>query len=148
MKGKILDYNIQKSSGVISGDDENRYSFSTEEWKNNKSSEVGQVVDFEIDGKEAKDIYLEIESSTISEKNKMAAGLLALFLGAFGIHKFYLGCNKAGGIMLGVWLVGLFLAGIPSLIIAVIAFIEAIIYFTKSNEEFNKIYIKNEKCWF
>ncbi len=148
MKGKILDYNIQKSSGVISGNDENRYSFSTEEWKNNKSPEVGQVVDFEIDGKEAKDIYLEIESSTISEKNKMAAGLLALFLGAFGIHKFYLGCNKAGGIMLGIWLVGLFLAGIPSLIIGVIAFIEAIIYFTKSNEEFTKIYVKNEKCWF
>ena len=27
MKGKILDYNIQESKGVISGDDGQRYSF-------------------------------------------------------------------------------------------------------------------------
>ncbi len=27
MKGKILDYNIQESKGIISGDDEQRYSF-------------------------------------------------------------------------------------------------------------------------
>jgi hypothetical protein len=27
MKGKILDYNIQESKGIISGDDGQRYSF-------------------------------------------------------------------------------------------------------------------------
>lgn len=29
-------------------------------------------------------------------KNKIAAGLLSIFLGAFGVHKFYLGQNKQG----------------------------------------------------
>ena len=148
MNGKILDYSIQKSGGVISGNDGSRYSFSTKEWKNSKSPEVGQVVDFEIEGKEAKGIYLEAVSSVNSEKNKMAAGLLALFLGSFGIHKFYLGCNTSGVIMLVIWFVGLFMFAIPSLIIGLIAFIEAIVYFTKSDEQFYEIYVKNEKCWF
>lgn len=37
MKGKILDYNIQESTGIISGDDGQRYSFSNSEWKSSES---------------------------------------------------------------------------------------------------------------
>ena len=37
MKGKILDYNIQESTGIISGDDGQRYSFSKNEWKQVKA---------------------------------------------------------------------------------------------------------------
>ncbi len=77
MKGKILDYSIQKSSGVISGDDENRYSFISSEWRSDKSPEVNQIVDFEIDGKEAKGIYLE--TNTIIMKNRNSIGENALF---------------------------------------------------------------------
>ena len=33
MKGKILDYNIQESNGIISGDDGQRYSFENKDWK-------------------------------------------------------------------------------------------------------------------
>ena len=32
----------------------------------------------------------------VTTKDHVAAGLLAIFLGAFGIHKFYLGYNTAG----------------------------------------------------
>jgi len=59
MKGKILDYSIQNSSGIISGEDGNRYEFSNEEWKSNKAPKVNQKVDFEADDKIAKGIYLE-----------------------------------------------------------------------------------------
>jgi TM2 domain-containing membrane protein YozV len=82
------------------------------------------------------------------EKNKIIAGLLALFLGSFGIHKFYLNNTKAGVIMLVVFFLGIFLLGIPSMIIGLIAFIEAILYMVKSDEEFHKIYVVNKKSWF
>ncbi len=61
MKGKILDFSIQSGKGTISADDENRYNFSVEEWRSDKSPEVNQIVDFEIDGKQAKGIYVQKE---------------------------------------------------------------------------------------
>lgn len=76
------------------------------------------------------------------------AGLLAFFLGGFGVHKFYLGCTTSGIIMLVVFLFGFIIIGIPSLIIALIAFIEALIYLFKSDEQFEEIYVNNKKCWF
>ena len=36
MKGKILDYSFQSSSGVITGDEGNRYSFQNQDWKGEK----------------------------------------------------------------------------------------------------------------
>ena len=59
MKGKILDYNFQESRGIISADDGNRYSFENSQWKGTQSPKVNQIVDFEIDGQNAKDIYLD-----------------------------------------------------------------------------------------
>ncbi|OTG83887.1 DUF805 domain-containing protein [Acinetobacter sp. ANC 4648] len=49
MKGVILDYSIQTNSGVISGDDQHRYSFTGVEWKDQKPPTVGARVDFAID---------------------------------------------------------------------------------------------------
>ncbi len=59
MKGKILDYNFQESRGIISADDGNRYSFENSQWKGTQSPKVNQIVDFEIDSQNAKDIYLD-----------------------------------------------------------------------------------------
>jgi len=148
MKGKVLDYSIQNSSGVISGDDGQRYNFSTSEWKSDKSPAVNQVVDFAIDGQNATGIYLEKNAAVAGEKSKIVAALLAFFLGGLGIHKFYLGCNTAGIIMLLVFLFGFVLLGIPSLVIGLIAFIEFIIYLIKSDADFQTIYVDNKKCWF
>lgn len=50
--------------------------------------------------------------------------------------------------MLVTYIVGLFLCGIPSLIVAVIGLIEGIMYLTKSDEEFSNTYILNKKPWF
>ena len=41
-------------------------------------------------------------AEALRQKDHVAAGLLAIFLGVFGVHKFYLGCNQAGFIMLAV----------------------------------------------
>jgi TM2 domain-containing membrane protein YozV len=87
------------------------------------------------------------------EKSKVAAGLLALFLGGLGVHKFYLGYNGAGWIMLGAFFAGCVLAfaGIGILILgalSVTAFCEAIIYLTKSDEQFHDTYVANMHEWF
>ena len=64
-------------------------------------------------------------------KSKTAAGLLALFVGGLGIHKFYLGQVGLGIVyLLFCW------TGIP----AIIAFIEAIIYLTMDDRAFEQKY--------
>ena len=79
-----------------------------------------------------------------SEK-KLVAGLLAILLGALGIHKFYLGYQKEGLIML---LVTVLTCGIAGAVICVIGIVEGIIYLTKSDEEFTATYVTGRKGWF
>ncbi len=79
---------------------------------------------------------------------KVLAGVLGILLGGFGIHKFVLGYNNEGIIMIAVQVVGWFLCGIPSLVISVIGIIEGIMYLTKSDEEFVQTYIVGRKPWF
>ena len=88
------------------------------------------------------------QSAPPNSKSKVAAGLLAIFLGSFGIHKFYLGYTAQGVIMLVISLLGFFLAGVPTIIIEIIAFIEGIIYLTKSDQDFYNIYCVHKKKWF
>jgi TM2 domain-containing membrane protein YozV len=85
---------------------------------------------------------------------KIAAGICGILLGALGIHKFVLGLNTAGTIMLATYLVCFFLAcliGIPILgcfAVQVIGLIEGILYLTKSDEEFYQTYAIERKEWF
>lgn len=79
------------------------------------------------------------------DKSKMAAGLLAIFLGSLGIHKFYLGYTKEAVIML---LVSLLTCGFGASVMGIIALIEGIMYLTKSDEEFVDTYVNNHKGWF
>jgi len=148
MKGKILDFSIQTGEGIISGDDSVRYSFSAIEWKSDKSPMANQIVDFSINEGNATSIYLDKNVSSAEGKSKIVAALLAFFLGGLGIHKFYLGCNTAGIIMLILFIGGFVLVGIPTIIIGVIAFIEFIVYLIKSDDDFQTIYVENKKCWF
>ena len=84
-----------------------------------------------------------------SSKSKVAAGVLGILLGWLGIHKFYLGYTKQGVIMLVVTLVvGTITCGAVASIMWIIGLIEGIIYLTKSDEEFEEIYVKGDKGWF
>ncbi|MDQ0594058.1 TM2 domain-containing membrane protein YozV [Chryseobacterium ginsenosidimutans] len=75
-----------------------------------------------------------------SEK-KVAAGVLGILLGGFAVHKFYLGYTKTAIIQLILSLVTCGAVGI-------IGIIEGIIYLTKSDEEFDRTYVQNQKEWF
>lgn len=79
---------------------------------------------------------------------RLLAGLLGIFLGGLGIHKFVLGYKTEGIIMLSVYVVGLFLCGIPSLVMAIIGIVEGIMYLVKSEDEFYQTYIAGKKAWF
>ena len=86
-------------------------------------------------------------------KSNVVAGLLGIFLGWLGIHKFYLGYTKAALIMCIGSVVGLafFWLIIPSFIPTVfwvIGLVEGIMYLTKTPEQFEQIYVKNKKEWF
>ena len=65
-------------------------------------------------------------------KNRFIAALLAIFLGGFGVHKFYLG--KWNGIfyLLLCW----------TYIPVIIAFIEGVLYLVNGEEAFDKKYNK------
>jgi TM2 domain-containing membrane protein YozV/predicted RNA-binding Zn-ribbon protein involved in translation (DUF1610 family) len=76
---------------------------------------------------------------------KMAAGLCGIFLGGLGVHKFILGYNRAGLIML---LSSVFTCGIGYTIVHIIGLIEGILYITKSDAEFQKLYLDGKKEWF
>ena len=58
MKGKILDFSIQKGGGLILGDDGQRYLFVASEWQEQSFPLRDVVVDFEAAGKYAKGVYL------------------------------------------------------------------------------------------
>ncbi len=87
------------------------------------------------------------------ENKKIIAGILAIVLGSLGVHKFILGYQKEGFILLGFSIIayalsclviGVFFIWIPGLI----GLIEGIIYLTKSDEEFYQTYQVGKKPWF
>ncbi|MEM8846162.1 MAG: TM2 domain-containing protein [Bacteroidota bacterium] len=101
----------------------------------------------------AKEFSEGLKGATQGENKKILVGILAIVLGSLGVHKFLLGYNKEGFILLGFTLVsyllacfviGAFLLWIPGLI----GLIEGIIYLTKSDEEFYNTYQVGKKPWF
>src|ERR1700680_158350 len=62
------------------------------------------------------------------EGKRVAAGICAILIGSLGIHKFILGLNTAGLIML---LVSLLTCGIGAIPMHIIGLIEGIIYLSK-----------------
>ncbi|WP_224484005.1 TM2 domain-containing protein [Robertkochia aurantiaca] len=83
------------------------------------------------------------------DNKKLLAGILAILLGGFGVHKFILGYNKEGFIMLGVTLIlGAITCGAAGWLVWVVGLIEGVIYLTKSDLEFYQTYQAGNKPWF
>lgn len=76
-----------------------------------------------------------------TESKRLLAGILAIVLGPFAVHKFILGYTKEGVIQL---IVNFVTCGVAS----IISIIEGVIYLTKSDEEFIETYQVNKKGWF
>ncbi|WP_294308979.1 TM2 domain-containing protein [Chryseobacterium endophyticum] len=83
--------------------------------------------------------YSYNQGTPYKSEKKVTAGILAILLGGFGVHKFYLGYTKAG--IIQILLSFLCIGGL-------IGLIEGIMYLTKSDEEFDRTYVQNKKEWF
>lgn len=87
MKGKILDFSIQTNTGLISGEDNKRYSFSGSEWKDSNPPHKGQDVDFDTDTQgQAVGVYVALPSTastpasaTISPEKKQTPDFITAF---------------------------------------------------------------------
>jgi len=150
MRGRVLSYQDIDAAGVISGADGNRYPFSRTDLQGGiYTIHAGAEVDFQVVDGRATSIYIVPGSTAVSgSKSKIAAALLAFFLGGIGIHKFYLGRTGAGIIMLLGGTVGWITFGVVPGIIWLIALIEFIIYLTKSDQQFEQDYVVGSKSWF
>ncbi len=97
--------------------------------------------------------------SDVAQK-KLVAGLLGIFLGSLGVHKFYLGMNQPGIIMLVCTVAGYLLFTLLAIIligfiflllpaaVGLVGLIEGILYLTKSDADFQREYIVGKKPWF
>lgn len=160
MRGHILSYDPLRAEGLISAEDGNRYTFVGSDWKGAPGQlRSGGQVDFSPSGANAVEVYAfggHGGSSTAfsgDQKSPIVAGLLALFLGSFGVHKFYLGYNQEGAILLAgtivSWILLIILIGFFGLMaIGIICLVEAIIYLTKPQDEFTRIYVEGRRPWF
>lgn len=90
--------------------------------------------------------------SIVPSSRKVPAGLLAIFLGGLGIHKFYLGMYRAGAIMLLATVLASVLGCLGLHWIAgamwLIGFVEGIIYFVRSDNDFYNTYMVRRQEWF
>jgi len=157
MKGVILDYSVQKNEGFISGSDNARYTFTGADWRATEAPARGMMVDFDPQGALARNIFslpaatavpppLPVASAKNSRADKkLPAGLCGILLGSLGVHKFILGYNNEGLIML---LCTLLTCGFAAVVFGTIGLIEGIIYLTKSDDDFVRIYVDGHKGWF
>lgn len=99
MKGKVLDFSMQKNHGVISAEDGKRYRFQASDWMAKDLPQQGLFVDFEPNEGIAQDIYMDIDKNATAcahalqgaIKSRTVFIVLAIFLGNFGVHNFYAG---------------------------------------------------------
>ena len=75
------------------------------------------------------------------ESKRVLCGVMGLLIGSLGIHRFVLG-DTTGGILRIV--ITIVTCGVGRLI----GFIEGIIYLTKSDADFVRIYEVEKKAWF
>lgn len=100
-------------------------------------------------GSEAAATVLYEEPPFVPAKDHVAAALLAILLGCFGIHKFYLGYTTAGFIMLGITIVGgVFTLGIAAAVMALVGIVEGVLYLTESQSKFESTHVAHMREWF
>ena len=88
------------------------------------------------------------------QSNRVLAGVLGIFLGAFGVHKFVAGLTTGGVIMLCITLGSVFVAKLccflifSPMVMAIIGVVEGIMYLCCTDEEFYVKYTVQKQQWF
>ena len=97
---------------------------------------------------EAKETASEFAESA-KETFEQATGENKKILAPLGVHKFILGYNKEGIILLVItFVLGFITCGLGAGLTGIIGLIEGIIYLTKSDEEFYNTHQAGKKPWF
>jgi len=109
--------------------------------------------DFKEEAKKTADEFKEGLASAGGDNKKILAGVLAIVFGQLGVHKFILGYQKEGIIMLVATVIGyatmcILVGSFIVMATAIVGLIEGIIYLTKSDEEFYNTYQVGKKPWF
>ena len=73
-----------------------------------------------------------------SGKSRGVAGLLALLMGALGLHYFYLGKSTAGVVFLIIFFIS---CGVFGVVTWVISIIQAVLFFTSTQQEFEQKWV-------
>lgn len=106
-----------------------------------------------------------LDRTDVAQK-RLVAGLLAIFLGAFGAHKFYLGLGTPGllllGLNVGTWVMAfvlgflLFIVGLALTLplaalltgtLGLFGMVEGLILLTRSDEVFARDYLTGHRAW-
>lgn len=154
MKGRIIDYSTRENKGIISAEDGRHYEFSGANWRATQTPTLGMKVEFDLDNDRAGNVYFDVAylKESTKQKNRVVAGLLAIFLGFWGVHKFYLGMFGAGLVFLLINTIGFAVTKafgrIPNYALIVIAILEGIVYLSKSDDDFHSLYVEQKKTWF
>ena len=81
----------------------------------------------------------------MNSSKRIPAGVCGIVLGFLGVHKFILGYTTEGIIMLAATVIT---CGFGAAVMGVIGIIEGILYLTKTDDEFVRLYVENKKGWF
>jgi ElaB/YqjD/DUF883 family membrane-anchored ribosome-binding protein len=109
MQGKILDYNTEFKSGLIRGEDGNKYRFSIDDCKSDLKPRANVEVDFEANSDKAVEIYV-MTKDTLDDVKDVASSAInatayAAKVGADKSKKFipiFFGLIIAGALVIGV----------------------------------------------
>jgi hypothetical protein len=101
--GQIESYDIATKKGLVK-DQEEFFEFDEASWISSVPPDSGDEVTFELNNGIVTNMRLVAESikPVQAVKSRLIATFLALFLGATGVHRFYLGFYKLGLIQLAV----------------------------------------------
>lgn len=76
----------------------------------------------------------------MTKPNKYIAGVLAFFLGGFGIHYFYMGNREKGFIFLGCYIL-LGITGIVPFVLTAYTMVQGIYFCVMSDEDWQKKFL-------
>ena len=91
-------------------------------------------------GNQASNALDSVFNNGPSGKSRGIAGLLALLMGAFGLHYFYIGKTNAGILFL---LLSLLTCGALGIVTQIISIIQAVLFFTCTQQEFEQRWVNS-----